>query len=142
MSRLLLAANAGLALSVLVLPWYALDDYVSNGWDASWLLRGVLALALVNIVLARIGGATRLAASAAAGAVALVAVRVAVPPDFGFDFDGLDVPVERRVGCWVGLGAAALAFIAAALELRGGAGRRHSEASPPHAPAHTRPESA
>ena len=112
MSRLLLAASAVLALSVLVLPWYALDDYVVNGWDATWLARGALLLALVNIVLARAGGSSPVAAVVAAAALALVAVRVAFPPDFGFDYDGLDVPVERRVGCWVALAAALIACVA------------------------------
>jgi hypothetical protein len=117
--RLLLGASAVLALSILVLPWYELDDYVTNGWDATWVLRGVLLLALVNVVLARVGGSPRLAAAVAACALALVVVRVALPPDFGFDFDGLDVPVERRLGCWVGLGTAVLAAFGAVLEARG-----------------------
>jgi hypothetical protein len=115
----LLAGSAVLALSVVVLPWYELDDYVTNGWDASWLARGALLLALVNIVLARTGGSAPVAAGVATTALALVAVRVAFPPDFGFDFDGLDVPVERRFGCWLALGAAAVACAAAALEARG-----------------------
>jgi hypothetical protein len=91
---LLLSGSAVLALSIVVLPWYALDDHVTNAWDATWLARGALAFALMNIVLARIGGPAPLAAGAAVAALALVAVRVAVPPDFGFDFDGLNVPVE------------------------------------------------
>jgi hypothetical protein len=113
----LLAGSAVLALSVLVLPWYELDDYVTNGWDATWLARGALALALVNIVLARVGGPAELAAGVAAGALALIAVRVAFPPDFGFDFDGLDVPVDRSVGCWVALGGALVAATAAGRRL-------------------------
>ena len=122
MSRLLLAASAVLALSVLVLPWYELDGYVTNGWDATWLARAALALALVNIVIARTGGGARAAAGVAVAALALVAVRVAVPPDFGFDFDGLDVPVERQPGCWAALAGALLAAAAAAGRLTGPAG--------------------
>jgi hypothetical protein len=119
-SRLLLAASAVLALSILVLPWYELDAYVTNGWDATWLLRGAVVLALVNIVAARLGTPPRLTVGVAAVALALVAIRVAFPPDYGFGFDGLDVPMERRVGCWVGLAAAIVGCVAAALELRGG----------------------
>jgi hypothetical protein len=68
-------------------------------------------LAALNLVAVR-GGGTGSAALAVA-ALVLVAGRVALPPDFGFDFDGLDVPVERRAGAWIGLAAAALAVAAA-----------------------------
>lgn len=106
-----LAASAALALSILLLPWYALGDYVPNGWDASAWLRVALVLAALNLIVARRGRPG--SATLAAAALALVAIRVALPPDFGFDFDGLDVPVERRAGAWVGLAAAAVALAAA-----------------------------
>lgn len=101
------AAHGVLALSILLLPWFALDDYVPNGWDATDLAKLALVCAVANVVLIRVrGSASRVLALVA---LALVATRVAHPPDFGFDFDGLEVPVERRFGCWVGLGAAVAA---------------------------------
>lgn len=106
-----IAANAALALSIVILPWYALGDYVPNGWDATAWLRAALVVAALNLAAVRAGGAG--SAGLAAVALVLVAGRVALPPDFGFDFDGLDVPVERRVGAWVGLAAAVLAVAAA-----------------------------
>jgi hypothetical protein len=108
------AAGVGsglLALSIVLLPWYALGDYVPNGWDATAWLRAALVLAALNLVAVR-GGGTGSAALAVA-ALVLVAGRVALPPDFGFDFDGLDVPVERRAGAWIGLTAAVVALAAA-----------------------------
>jgi hypothetical protein len=106
-----IAASAVLALSVAFLPWYALDAYEPNGWDATWWARGAAAAALVTIVLLRF----RLYAAAsvaAAAALACVLVRVISPPDFGFGFDGLTVPVERRIGCWVALASSSLALLA------------------------------
>jgi hypothetical protein len=44
-----------------------------------------------------------------------------VLPDFGFGFGGLDVPVERRLGCWIALAAAAAGAGLAARRARGGA---------------------
>ena len=111
MRPIAIAANAALALSVALLPWYALDAYEPNGWGATWWARGAALCALAGIVALRLGR-DRLAAAAAVLGVALVAVRVAAPPDFGFGFDGLKVPVERRAGCWVALSAAALALLA------------------------------
>jgi hypothetical protein len=108
---LALAGSAALALSIVLLPWYALGDYVPNGWDATAWLRAALVLAALNLAAARGGGAG--SAALALAALVLVAGRVALPPDFGFDFDGLEVPVERRVGAWVGLGAALLVVAAA-----------------------------
>ena len=108
------AAGVGsglLALSIVLLPWYALGDYVPNGWDATAWLRAALVLAALNLVAVRGGGAG--SAALAVAALVLGAGRVALPPDFGFDFDGLDVPVERRAGAWIGLAAAALAVAAA-----------------------------
>lgn len=107
-----LGANAVLALSVVLLPWYALDEYVPTGWQATWLARAALALALVALVLLRLDRPRRELLALSVVAFALVAFRVAVPPDFGFDFEGLAVPTQRRFGCFVGLAAAALAVAA------------------------------
>jgi hypothetical protein len=106
-----IAANAVLGLSVVLLPWYALDSYEPNGWDATWWARAALAAALAGIVLLRFRW-DRLAALVAALALGSVVVRVAAPPDFGFGFDGLTVPVERRIGCWVALAASLSALLA------------------------------
>ena len=110
------AASAVLALSVALLPWYALDDYEPNGWDATWWARAAALAALATIVLLRLPGRDREATIAAALGLAFVALRVIDPPDFGFGFDGLKVPVERQAGCWVALASAALA-LAASLRL-------------------------
>ena len=120
MSRrhLAIAAFAVLALSVVLLPWYALDDYVPNGWDATWWARIALAAALLGLALASAGRALRAQLALAAIAVAAVAFRLADPPDFGFAFDGLDVPTARRAGPWVALAAGLLALLALAPELR------------------------
>jgi ABC-type branched-subunit amino acid transport system permease subunit len=106
-----IAANAVLGLSVVLLPWYALGPYEPNGWDATWWARAAVAAALAGIVLLRLRW-DRLAAVAAALGLACVVVRVAAPPDFGFGFDGLTVPTERRVGCWFALAASATALLA------------------------------
>lgn len=109
---LAIAANAALAVAILLAPWYALATYVANGWDATWWARAALVVAAANVVALR-GGADRLLpAAGAALALALVALRVALPPDFGLDFDGLHVPVERRWGAWLALGLAAAALAA------------------------------
>ena len=118
-----------LALSVVLLPWYALDAYEPNGWDATWWARVALAAALVNIVALRFGR-YRVAAAVAAVAVAAVAFRTAQPPDFGFGFDGLKVPVQRQAGCWVALAASLLALLASARLARA----RPEAAQPPPAP--------
>jgi hypothetical protein len=44
--------------------------------------------------------------------VACVAFRAIVTPDFGFSFDGLEVPVERRWGLWLALAAGVVALCA------------------------------
>ena len=106
-----IAGSAVLALSVALLPWYALDAYEPNGWDATWWARAAVLAAIVNIVLLRLGR-YRLAALAAALGVAFVAFRVAAPPDFGFGFDGLTVSSQRRVGCWVALASSLVALLA------------------------------
>jgi peptidoglycan/LPS O-acetylase OafA/YrhL len=111
--RIALGASAVLALSVVLLPWYALDSYEPNGWDATWWARAALAAALVNMVALR-AGRPRVATAAALIAAVCVAVRVVAVPTFGFDFDGLSVPVERLAGCWVALTASLLALLASA----------------------------
>ncbi|MEA2458062.1 MAG: hypothetical protein QOC95_1034, partial [Thermoleophilaceae bacterium] len=126
---LAIAASLVLGLSVTLLPWYALSDYRANGWDATWWARAAAIAAITGIVLVR-RASYRLAAAAAALALACVIVRVASPPDFGFGFDGLMVPVERRVGCWVALGSALLALLAC---LRLAAGRERLSPEPPPA---------
>ena len=105
-----LAANAALALSVVVLPWYALAEYIPSGWQATWLARLALVLALAGIVLVRLGRPPADLLAPALLALVLVAYRVALPPDFGFDFDGLEVPVERRAGVLIALASAVAAF--------------------------------
>jgi hypothetical protein len=105
-----LAGCAVLALSVVLTPWYALADYVPNGWDATWWARGALVFALLGALALRLGR-RREALALITVALACVAFRAIVPPDFGFSFDGLGVPVERRWGLWLALvsGATALA---------------------------------
>lgn len=115
------AAEAGFAiaaLSIALLPWFALDDHVPNGWDASWWVRLALLASLAGVALAARDRFPRARAALAAVALAAVAFRLAVPPDFGFGFDGLDVPTERRVGPWVALAALALALLAELSGLR------------------------
>ena len=109
-----IAASAVVALSVAFLPWYALDAYEPNGWDATWWARGAAAAAIATIVLLRFG-LYAIATVAAAVTLACVAVCVISPPDFGFGFDGLTVPVERRIGCWLALASSTLALLASAL---------------------------
>jgi hypothetical protein len=106
-----------LGLAVVLTPWFALDEYVPNGWDATWWARAAAILALLAIVALRLGR-DRIALALIAAALACVAVRVIAPPDFGFGFDGLDVPTERRWGLWVALGAGVVALLAAAPRLR------------------------
>jgi hypothetical protein len=108
-----MASSAVLALSVALLPWYALDAYEPNGWDATWWARAAAGAAIVTIALLRFG-LYKTATATAALALACVAVRVISPPDFGFGFDGLNVPVERRIGCWVALASSLLALFASA----------------------------
>jgi hypothetical protein len=106
-------AAAVTGLAVVLLPWYALDDYEPNGWDATWWARAAAAAALVTIVALRLGH-PRLGAVIAALGAAFIAYRTAQPPDFGFAFDGLKVPMERRAGCWVALGSSLLALLSSA----------------------------
>lgn len=110
-----LASSGLLAASILLLPWYELGAYEPNGWDASFWLRVAVVLAALNLVTVRADGRRAGSVPLAAVALGLVAARVALPPDFGFDFDGLDVPVERRLGVWIGLATAVAALVAAVL---------------------------
>jgi hypothetical protein len=111
--RAVRTASFALALSVVMLSWYALDAYEPSGWDATWWARAALAAAVVNIVALQYGR-DRLAVAAAAVALACVVVCVAAPPDFGFGFDGLKVPVRRQAGCWVALVLSLLALLGSA----------------------------
>jgi hypothetical protein len=124
---LAIAAYALLALSIVLLPWYELGDYVPNGWDATFWARAALILALIQIVLLR----ARTGPVIAVGVlVALfIAFRVALPPDFGFDFNGLSVDVTRRIGSWVGLGLALVGAVLTYLAVRA-----HPAPAPPPAP--------
>jgi hypothetical protein len=133
-------ASFALCLSVVMLSWYALDSYEPSGWDATWWARAALAAAVVNAVALRYGR-DRLAVAAAAAALACVVVCVAAPPDFGFGFDGLRVPVRRQAGCWVALALSLLALLGSA-RLTWGPARPESpapaspqpEPAPPSAP--------
>jgi peptidoglycan/LPS O-acetylase OafA/YrhL len=106
-----------IGLAVVLAPWFALDEYEPNGWDASWWPRAAAILALIAIVALRMRR-DRVAVVLIAAALACIAVRAIAPPDFGVGFDGLDVPTERRWGLYVALGAAVVALAAAALRLR------------------------
>ena len=114
-------SRAGFAitgLAVVVLPWYRLDDYTPNGWDATWWARLALLAAVAGLAAAPFEEAARLRIAAAAVAVGAIAFRLAIPPDFGFAFDGLDVPTERRLGAPVALAGALLALVAELLRHR------------------------
>ena len=104
-------ACAVVALAVVLTPWFALDEYVPNGWDATWWARGAAIAALLAIVALRMERHA-IAAGLIVLALGCIAVRVIAPPDFGFGFDGLDVPTERRWGIYVALGAAVVALLA------------------------------
>jgi hypothetical protein len=121
---LAIAAYALLALSIVLLPWYELGDYVPNGWDATFWARAALILALIQILLLRARAGPVIAVG---GVIVLfIAFRVALPPDFGFDFNGLSVDVTRRVGSWVGLGLALVGAVLTYLAVRA-----HPAAAPP-----------
>ena len=104
-------ATAALAVSVFAVPWFALDGYRPNGWQATWWARVAFLLALLNLPLIVAGRGRAVARLLAALALAAVALRVAFPPDFGFGFGGLSVPVHRQAGCWIALVAAAAALL-------------------------------
>ena len=108
--RLSQAAFAICGLAVVVLPWYRLDDYTSNGWDATWWARLALLAAVVGLATAQVERAARVRLAAAAVAALAIAFRLVAAPDFGFAFDGLDVPTERHVGAPIALAAALLAL--------------------------------
>jgi hypothetical protein len=126
---LALPANAVTAIAALFLPWFALDAYEPTGWDATWWARVAVAAAVASMIALRLDR-YRPAAVIAAVSVAAVAWRVIIPPDFGFAFDGLKVPVERQVGCWVALGSSLLALLASSRLAWWG----RAEAAPPPAP--------
>jgi hypothetical protein len=111
-----LGSCAVLALAVVLTPWYALDDYVPNGWDATWWARIALVAALAAALALRLGR-RREALALLVVALACVAFRAIAPPDFGFSFDGLDVPVERRWGLWLALVAAVVALAASVVKV-------------------------
>jgi len=108
-----IAASAVTALATVLLPWYELDAYKPNGWDATWWAKGAAAAAIATIIALRVNR-YRLATVMAAVSAAAIAYRTAQPPDFGFAFDGLTVPVSRQAGCWVALGSALVALLASA----------------------------
>jgi peptidoglycan/LPS O-acetylase OafA/YrhL len=112
-----------LALAVVLTPWYMLGDYRPNGWDATWWARIALVAALGGALALRFGR-RREALVPIAIALACVAFRAIVPPDFGFAFDGLKVPVERCWGLWVALAAGVVALVAAAYPAAGAASLR------------------
>ena len=101
-----LTAAVVLSLDALLVPWYALGEYRPTGWDATWWARLAVACALAVMLLIRTGRPGRAPFALSALTAAVVAFRLALPPDFGFDFAGLDVPVERLAGPWVALAAA------------------------------------
>lgn len=116
---LALIAAVVLVAAILLLRWYSLGEYHPTGWGASFWLRAAVILTLTALAARRFGLIDgRALAGAALLALAMVAFRIAFPPDFGFDFDGLEVPVSRSVGAWVGLGAAAAFALAAVREHR------------------------
>jgi hypothetical protein len=108
-TALAILACAVTALAVVLTPWYALDEYVPNGWDATWWAAAGAIAALLAIVALRIDR-PREALALTAIALACIAFRTIVPPDFGFGFDGLEVPTERRWGLFVALGGAIVAL--------------------------------
>jgi hypothetical protein len=112
--KVALGGCAVLALSVVLTPWFALGDYVPNGWDATWWARIALVAALAAALALRLGR-PREAVGLVAVALACVAFRAISPPDFGFGFDGLHVPIERRWGLWLAVAAAAIALASTAL---------------------------
>ena len=115
---LVVVAALVLALAAFLLPWYALGEYRPSGWQASWWPRGAVLLAVAAALAAR-GGAPRAVLTAlAAAALGCVLLRLVLPPDFGFDFGGLEVRVTREAGAWVGLAATA-AMSAGAFMARG-----------------------
>ena len=122
-------AFAVTGLATVLLPWFELDDYTPNGWEASaWgkvaLLAALAGLALASAEAAGVrlplvaARAARLRAGLAAVAAAAIAFRLAAPPDFGFAYDGLDVPTGRALGIYVALAAALTALVAELLRLR------------------------
>ncbi len=118
LANLARAGFALTALAVVLAPWYRLGDYTPNGWDATWWARLALLAAVVGLAIAHVEELARVRLAAAAVAVLAIAFRLAVPPDFGFGFDGLEVGTERAVGAPIALAAALLALGPEALRLR------------------------
>jgi hypothetical protein len=110
--RTVAIAACGLtALAVVLTPWYALDEYRPNGWDATVWGAAAAILALLAIVALRLER-LREAVIAIALAAACIAFRAIVPPDFGFGFDGLEVSTEREGGLWVARAGGVVALAA------------------------------
>lgn len=112
------AAFAATALAAVLVPWFTLDEYTATGWDASLLGKVALIAALIGLALASSGALPQLRVALAVVAVLAVGWGVIVPPAFGFDYDGLDVPTERAWGLYVALGAALTALLAELARLR------------------------
>jgi peptidoglycan/LPS O-acetylase OafA/YrhL len=112
--RVAIAGCALLALAVALAPWFQLGDYRPDGWDATWWAR-LAALAAAAAIVAVRSDRPRAAVALTAAGLACVAFRAIAPPDFGFAFDGLHVPVERCWGLWVALAGAAIAVAGSAL---------------------------
>ena len=108
---LAIAGAAVLALATLLTPWYRLDEYTPNGWDATWWARLALVAAIAAIVALRMHR-DREALGLLGVALACIVFRVIAPPDFGFGFDGLEVGTERDWGLWLALAGAVVAFAA------------------------------
>ena len=114
-------ARLGFALTAaaaVLLPWFRLDDYEPSGWDASAWGKVAALAAVAGLALASGDALAKVRLALAATAVAAIALRLAVPPDFGFAFDGLEVPTERAIGAPVALATASLALVAELLRLR------------------------
>ena len=126
----LIAALAVVALSVVVLPWFALAAYEPNGWDASWWARGALLLSGAAIVMVRGHAWPPAVLAVSVAALACVLVRLVWPPDFGFGFGGLEVGTERRAGVWVAAAAAAVAVLLSAVSARTAASGSGSAPAP------------
>ena len=62
----------------MLLPWYALDDYVPNGWDATWWARLALGAALAGLALTSVDARPRREWRWPPIAVAAIAFRLAV----------------------------------------------------------------
>ena len=125
-----IGAHAVVALSVVLLPWFALAAYEPNGWDATWWARAALVLSGAAIVMVRGRAWPPAVLAVSAAALVCVLVRLVWPPDFGFGFGGLDVGTERRAGVWVAAAAATVAVLLSAVSARTGASASGSAPAP------------